>query len=1161
MMTGLIRLTVTSISVLVLTLVSVSTVHAQDPPPSAKDAVPKTDPAALVLLQDCSLITGSVSGVDLCFDPSAASPRWIKLEVVGEKNAADSTGHFPSGWGIRAELAILNRGTKKAVITSGTKVLTFTTAKEDVNVIADGGLIVPARTGNTAGYATVVAYFDSEVLEDGLSEVSYVVNPDGEIPESNQDNNEGTLKLFHPSAYPNIIITDVIIPDYVQLWGEELGAFEVIVKGENIGGDLTRGTTFHLAINNNYFYGNLTFLEPLKQGKDFNFTQNVQKGVWGKLSDQTTAQIPIEIRFQDDVVGVIGPYAWASLINTDLSNDDLVSNLEFSPMVQWVINKGDDYLASPTEIGSEAAIIGAYSPWKGPFSAGVTLRDSYGYSFGHGVSTPADYDGDAVYHESFKLTVPVPHLIYPQADRDFNLTDHPPVLREDWVSCHAFASELREFVGSDNKLVQHWVHPCFGILEESISHGKEFTEWVRDWPDSLLRFRWLPTHGSKSYEARLQVRDAGNALIHEVALDPEFAGIMDGTFTGIGIDEFQHFGDASGIKKGRSYDAIYDYRLNVFGHDEKTAKAQAEEGFFNQYVYDGPPLEPGDYHWRMTNDVNAEEGSEIWSEEFKFTIQAHDLNPGQSLRLKDTDLSSGIVFRGEVTNVYTGGFTVATEAGFVNVRTDTDTTIYSGLTGMHSEVPLGWKVHVMSEEVPYIIGAALVPYGRIPVAESVVQLITNRSHKRCTVVGEGNSGKTAVACDDGDYMELNEADLPAGASTVVLVKDHKECEVLEISSLGVASLKCEDGEVIKLDQPLKKGQVILVPGKSAKLISTASHLYERIQEFKIHTTSLSDQQLTAELDGYGSQIDVGFDGAFAEAMAKASPEVQEFLETITALDDMVAEFAGSFISGDNDFIFDARDVSALAVQLQKFAATYENMVDLMVTERLSDMPQETRDETIADIKSQSTQFIAEMKTELEKAVYFLEQGDLIEAVSVMDGAIRKEEQWQQQVLMPGSNSSMASEAIALVEQELSQYGDSLSKEKREGIEQKLEAIKTAVANGELDVQTLFDDLHQAMETAWDSYDSDTATGGGPKHADIQVNGQQLIEMAEYELKEYPAYFEEANGKEIEEAISALRETFDSGNDSEIQKAIDSLAKTLESSGKGLKWESPDGSGG
>ena len=63
------------------------------------------------------------------------------------------------------------------------------------------------------------------------------------------------------------------------------------------------------------------------------------------------------------------------------------------------------------------------------------------------------------------------------------------------------------------------------------------------------------------------------------------------------------------------------------------------------------------------------------------------------------------------------------------------------------------------------------------------------------------------------------------------------------------------------------------------------------------------------------------------------------------------------------------------------------------------------------------------------------------------------------------------------------------------------------------------------------------------------------------MKEYPAYFDDAKKKEIEEAISALRETFDSWNDSEILKAIDSLAKTLESSGKGLKWESPDGSGG
>ena len=1157
MMTSLIRLTATSISLLVLTLVSVSTVHAADPPPSAGIPVPKMDPAALALLQDCSFITGSVSGVDLCFDPSVASPRWIKLEVVGEENATDVTGHFPSGWGIRAELAILNRGTEEAVITAGTKVLTFTTAKEEVSVIADSDLIVPARTGDTAGYATVVAYFDSEVLEDGLSEISYVVNPDGEIPESNQDNNEGTLKLFHPSAYPNIIITDVIVPDYVQKWGLNFwDAYEITVKGKNVGGDMTRSVMVQLAVNYDYGFQHFVYIEPLKHGGSFEHKYEIKQAT-GAMVD---GQIPVEVRISDNFNGLIGPYSWASLINTD--EPPGVSKPHWQ-LIDFALNlvNNESYLDSPTEIGSEAVIIGTYSNYPDPFGVG-TLVDSYGQSQGWGVSTPKDYDGDAVYHESFKLARPVPHLIYPHADQDFNLTYHPPVVIEDppaviqdWINCHSHAGESQEFVGLDNKLDQRWVHPCFGIVEDSSSPD---VEWVRNWPDSLLRFRWLPTRGSMggqeptSYKVKLQISDANQNLMHEIVRTPEWAGIMDGTFTGIGVDEFKKYIGATNNLKERSYDAIYDYKLNVFGADEEKAKAEAKEGFFNQYVYDGPPLEPGDYNWRVTNDVNAEEGSEIWSEEFKFTIQAHDLNSGGSSRLKDTDLSSGIVFRGEVTNVFTGGFTVATEAGFVNMRTDTDTTIYSGLTGMHSEVPLGWKVHVMSEEAPYIIGGALVPYGRIPVAESVLQLITNRTHKRCTVVGEGNSGKTAVACDDGDYMELNEADLPAGASTVVLVKDHKECEVLEINSSGVASLKCEDGEVIKLDQPLKKGQVILVPGKSAKLISTASHLYERIQEFKIHANSVNEEQQAAELDGYGSQIEAGFDDAFALAMAKASPEVQEFLETVTALDDMVAGLAGSFISGDNDFIFDVRDVSALAVQLQKFADTYENMVDLMVTEMLGDMPQETRDETIADIKSQSTQFIAEMKTELEKAVYFLGQGNLIEAISVMDGAMRKEEQWQQQVLMPGSNSSMASEAITLVEQELTQYGDSLSKEKREDIEQKLEALKTAVANEESDVQTLIDELYQAMETAWDSYDTDSDTGGsgGQSQTDLEATGHQLIEMAENELKEYSAYFDDAKKQEIEKAISTLKEAVDSGSDSEIQIAIDSLAKAMESSGSG-----------
>jgi predicted RNA-binding protein Jag len=501
----------------------------------------------------------------------------------------------------------------------------------------------------------------------------------------------------------------------------------------------------------------------------------------------------------------------------------------------------------------------------------------------------------------------------------------------------------------------------------------------------------------------LQVRDAGNTLIHEVALNPEFTGILDGTFTGLGIDEFQAIGDASGIIKGRSYDDIYDYALNVRDHDKEKAKKEAKEGIFNQYVYDGPPLEPGDYYWRVTYDINAEEGSEIWSEEFKFTIQAHDLSPGQSLRLKDTDLASGISVSGEVVNVYPGGFTLATEQGFVNLRTDTDTVIHSSFWspsdpnanpnwgGLYTAVPLGWKAMISMDEPPYIVGKALVPYESIPVVNSVVRRIVLNGHTTCTVVGQTDTGKIAVSCHAGDYMELNAVDVPADADKIVFIRAYKECEVMEISSEGPAQLECEDGVTMTLDESLKKGQVILVPGKSPKLISDATHLHEHITEFGIHATSMNDQGFTAVLESYGLQSDESSDVGFEQTMAEASPEVQEYLQTITLFHDMVADIPLSLISDDNDFIFDASDIYTLEEQLEKVVGSYEYIVDLMVNKGLNNLSKESRDEVIADIKSRSTQLHpwSELKTKLTEAVYFLGQRNLIEFVSVMDGTMKK----------------------------------------------------------------------------------------------------------------------------------------------------------------------------
>jgi hypothetical protein len=971
------------------------------PPESDNDAASETNPPKPAQLKECSQIADSISGVDLCFDPSANSPRWIKLEVAGKENAADTTGHFPSGWGIRAELALLNRGTKEAVITSGTKILTFMTKQGEVNVIADGDLTVPARTDDTAGYSIVIAYFDSEVLEDGLSEIPYVVNPDAEIAESNHDNNEGTMKLFHPSAYPDIRVTEVIVPEYVQKLGDSLwDAYEITVKFKNIGGDMTRVTEVQIVINESYKFANLIYLEPLEHGEEFEeiykFLPN--KGVHNAAGDQ----IPVEVRISDEFNMLIGPYSWASLINTDEPSE--VKNN--SGIVILAFSQDEDYLASPTEIGSEAVIIGTASTHPDPFGEG-SLMDTYGYVLARqqgvgvvGVPTPEDYDGDAVYNaESFTLTLPIPHLIYPHNDQNFSLTDLPPVLPEEWNNCDDEPAKSIEFVGLDNKLTQLWVHRCFGIRDDSYIPD---SVRVANWPDSFLRFRWLPLKGIKSYEAQFQIRNANQKLIHEVIWIPEWGENTDmsSTFTGIGIDEFQLWGDPSnpgvGDKKGRSYDDIYDYWLNQSGN-ENVAKATAEEGGFNQYVYDGPPLEPGDYYWRVTNDVTAEEGSKIWSEEFKFIIEANDLNPGQPLRFMDTDLAPGLAVSGEVVNVYPGGFTLATEQGFVNLRTDTDTIIYSDMTGMHSEVPLGWKADISIDESPYIVGRALVPYGSIPIVNYVLERLWFNYHDMCTVIGQTGPGKIAVSCHSGDYMELNSTDVPADADKIVFIRAYKECEVVEVSPEGPAQLECEDGEPIMLlttdtlYDPFKKGQVILVSGKSPKLISDAAHLHEHITEFGIVATSMDDQGFTAVLESYGYQLDTGSDAGFEQAMAESSPEVQEYLQTIMLFHGMAADIALSFISADNDFIFDDSDIYTLEQQLEKVVESYEYIVDLMVNEGLHNLSKEHRDEVIAGIKSQSThlQPWSELKTKLTKAVYFLEQRDLIEFVSVMDGTLKK----------------------------------------------------------------------------------------------------------------------------------------------------------------------------
>jgi hypothetical protein len=61
----------------------------------------------------------------------------------------------------------------------------------------------------------------------------------------------------------------------------------------------------------------------------------------------------------------------------------------------------------------------------------------------------------------------------------------------------------------------------------------------------------------------------------------------------------------------------------------------------------------------------------------------------------------------------------------------------------------------------------------------------------------------------------------------------------------------------------------------------------------------------------------------------------------------------------------------------------------------------------------------------------------------------------------------ALEAIAEVDNSIAQYGEWLTDEKRIGLEQKRETLKTALANGESNLHPLIDDLYEALGTAWD----------------------------------------------------------------------------------------------
>jgi len=539
----------------------------------------------------------------------------------------------------------------------------------------------------------------------------------------------------------------------------------------------------------------------------------------------------------------------------------------------------------------------------------------------------------------------------------------------------------------------------------------------------------------------------------------------------------------------------------------------------------------------------------------------------------------GNVFSGQITDIRPGGFSVGTQSGLVHMQSDANTVIHSAETGLHDEVPVGWNVHFISQVAPYLSERAYVPNVQIPIASNVIEQmptatdvtehVSNRTHKRCTALGATDAGTTAFSCDDGDYVELNATDIPNGTSAVVLVQHNPKtvnCTVVSNPSDTQSILQCEDGNNKIIENYLAVGTVIQSQNDAAKLVSTAGALYSRMEQFKLQATAINDSSLVAKLSSYQDEANIGFKEAYQQAMANAAPQVLALMEMMGTLTNKVSALAQAFVSGEGQLIFDDHNIQELAAQLRQFAGNYDSIIDIMVIETLADLPQQIQDKAKADIKNVSTQFLSNMKSVLEQTAQLLEQGNIPDALTLLDKITSDEEVWMQQTVQPYLNIVLAQQAIDDAKKDLSRYNDMLSETAKNKMLS--EAAKKIVLSRKEDLQSRINDLNGNLlkelqqpgtvdlmpyieslwnETAlpWDEDAMDEA---------YLLELEDLIKYAKTALVDYADDMEQAVKDEINAKILILRGAIDDEDEKLIQAASDDLAGALASSGSGSELE-------
>lgn len=1073
--------------------------------------------------------------VDIFLDPSTVDPApGINMRVVASGDPGVPVGAIPSGRGIEVDLALFNKGPGEIVIPAGTRLIAFENL--DLNMeLAEDLYINGASDTLNPSYTKINAYFDGgHLATEGLTDVTYSVDPDQLIDESDESNNQGEFRLFHPDAFPDLIITDVeVSPDPVEVWGKS-AIYQVSVDVKNVGGDMPRAAYVQMDWRPDPTGGAKEHVPPLQSGESH------------QLVFQSSGK-------SDSKLGVF---------DFTLAIHDILSSKEFT-LENWAVylnlwktkslssvkmpNAGYD-LTAPLEIGSEARLIGfGYLP---------SLPDQPIND--HDKSTNNYYSGQIEFKH------PVPYLLYPEDGQSLALGEWAPY-RKNWSICK-----------------------CGNL-------GKNSVDGYLGWPGSLLRFRWLP-HSvlGGEYVFRLQITK-DDVIIQDKIIQPTWGG--GGTAdsfagdTGIKWDEYQ-----PAFPPGRHFEEIYAYFSGQDAFTEDAATKKAHSGYFNQYVYDGPVLLPGTYRWRVTSDVGQNGGPIDWSPERVFTLVPGEPDYQESFASwGDNDLvkvndeapgNSGVVFSGLVRDTRPSGFTIRDESGFINLKTDTLTYIDEQLVDDEDTLVLGKNVHVLSMEAPYYSGKAYVPESQLPTVSFIAESPEQSYHKRCTVVGgvvwpDGSTGK-GLACEDGSYFPaipgdmvggITESDLDIGTSTVVLVSVGKPPVLISTAKTLYERMKTfQDYAISQDDQQLAselslyesqigsgfeegfQSSLSSAPPEIQQLLKTLDTLADKIknlaegfmsnQDYKV--IDFRDIEMAATLlndlsNSYEDIVDltvfevIGHLPLEVQMAAKANIESKD-ASFVPVMKQRLLEAVGLLEANELE------EAMSKIIWLLDYEEEWMN--DVAIPELALFLADEAVKFAKDELDEYGDQLSAESKENLQSKIDALESaiesneknlGGLIDALwAEIDGVWDSGDEQQltlEEALLKSQNM------LSLAKSDLQEYGQSMSEDDKQNIEQKIFNLEQAEESNQVEIiQTAINELAIALD--WDSYSS------SGEDSDIYLQAKKLIELAHTELTQYSDVMSDGAALEIENAIDNLNGSLEGGDPESIEISMESLAGHL-----------------